>query len=171
MINKEYFWSKFNTCRVYNISELPPEIQEGINTAKNEREKAYAPYSNYAVAAVIITKTGKKISSVNSETCNYDSICAEAGAIAEWTKTAYLSFQGSEPKREEITCVIIVGGPLNNSKFREDVFITPCGRCRQRLYEHCSDDTIIVSVNESITKARIFKLFELLPFAFSPNNF
>lgn len=166
MIDKNEFWSKYKSFEVYDVSDIPNEIQKSIQLAKAESKKAYAPYSSYGVGAVIVTETGREIASSNSETCNYDVICAEAGAISQWTQIQ------NKTKREEITYVVVAGNLLEKegSTLRSDIFITPCGRCRQRLYEHCKNDTIILSCNETLDKVRVFKLCDLLPYAFSPRN-
>jgi cytidine deaminase len=161
MINKDEFWSKYKSCEIYNVSELPEEMQTALEKARTERNNAYAPYSKYGVCAIIVTENENIIDEVNSETCNIDSICAEAGAIDNWTKIV---------PREKINYVIVAGIPLDEKEPREDVYVTPCGRCRQRLYEHCADDTIIIGSNEPVTKVRVYKMCDLLPFAFRPEN-
>jgi cytidine deaminase len=170
MIDNSQFWNQYKSCEVYDIKDLPIEMQKNVELANQDRKKAYAPYSNYSVGAVIVTKSGKQISSANTETCNYDSVCAEAGAIAEWTKSSFSSSTENHPEREEISYVVVVGKPIESRTLRNDVFVTPCGRCRQRLYEHCYGNTTIVGCNETVDKARLYKLSDLLPFAFTPMN-
>lgn len=172
MINKNDFWNKYKSCEIYNISDLPSKIQKSIEIAKNERRKAYAPYSHYGVGAVIVTEAGRNIPAANSETCNIDSICAEAGAIDDWTKITHEDPTTHELIREKIIYVVVVGSPFSSQEIepRPDMYVTPCGRCRQRLYEHCDGDTIIVGCNETLDKARVCKLGDLLPFAYTPQN-
>jgi cytidine deaminase len=77
-------------------------------------EKAYAPYSQYLVGAAVRTRDGRVFEGVNVENAAYPlGVCAE--------KTA-------------ISCAVVAGcrpGDL------EAIAITasPCGGCRQWLYE------------------------------------
>lgn len=164
------FWKKYKSCKIYDIEDLPVEIQKNIELAKEVSLNAYAPYSHYSVGAVIVTKSGRQFSSANTESCNFDSFCAETGAIAEWVKSAVKNPSVNHQDREEIDYIVVVGEPVEYEFLRNDVFVTPCGRCRQKLYEHCTGDTPVIGCNETIDKARIYKLSDLLPFAFTPKN-
>lgn len=168
MLRTSEFWNNYESCKIYDIDTLPQEMIENIDKAKAERLKAYAPYSKYAVSAVLVTETGKAITGVNSENCIFDGTCAEAGAVASWTST----INPETMTREEIVYVVVVGKTFESENLpsREDVYVTPCGRCRQRLSEHCLGDTIIVCTNETLTKARVCKLSDLLPFVYTPKN-
>lgn len=90
-----------------------------VTKAERVARDAYAPYSNYFVGAVVRTKDGREFSGVNVENAAYPlGVCAERTAIAA-AATA-----GCKP------------GDL------EAVGITasPCGGCRQWLYEWRIDD-------------------------------
>ena len=55
--------------------------QELITLAAEARRKAYAPYSQYAVGAALLTASGKVFTGVNVENSSYGlSICAERTA-------------------------------------------------------------------------------------------
>ena len=170
MIDNSQFWNKYTSCEVYDIKDLPEDIQKNIELAYQISQNAYAPYSNYSVGAVIVTQSGRQFYSANTESCNFDSFCAETGAISEWTKAAIKNPSVNHIEREKIDYVVVAGEPVEYKFLRSDVFVTPCGRCRQKLYEHCTGDTLIIGCNETIDKARIYKLSDLLPFAFTPMN-
>jgi cytidine deaminase len=77
-------------------------------------DRAYAPYSNYFVGAVVLARDGRIFEGVNVENASYPlGICAERAAIAKAV------VEGCRP------------GDL------EAIGITasPCGGCRQWLYE------------------------------------
>ena len=77
-------------------------------------ERAYAPYSNYLVGAAVRSRDGRVFEGVNVENASYPlGICAERAAIARAV------VEGCRP------------GDL------EAIGITasPCGACRQWLYE------------------------------------
>jgi len=75
---------------------------------------AYAPYSNYLVGAIVLTTDGRAYEGVNVENAAYPlGICAEKTAIAK------AASDGVRPG--EIDAVGITA--------------SPCGGCRQWLYE------------------------------------
>ena len=58
------------------------EKQSLIDLANTARERAYAPYSNYAVGSALRTKTGRVFTGVNIENAAYPhTMCAERVAI------------------------------------------------------------------------------------------
>ncbi len=160
MFDKTAFWKEFNSKETYPVERLPDFIQALVAKTMEKSRNAYAPYSGFGVAALIKTD-GEEFIATNAETCNHDGICAEAGAVAAYVTNA---------KDKEIELVVVAGKAFNNINPREDVFITPCGRCRQRLFEHCSPNTPIIGLNEAGTKALVSSISDLLPFAFSPTN-
>jgi cytidine deaminase len=85
-----------------------------VEKAAAAAANAYAPYSNYLVGAVVRTRDGREFSGVNVENAAYPlGVCAEKSAIAAAVSA------GCRP------------GDL------EAIGITasPCGGCRQWLYE------------------------------------
>ena len=90
--------------------------QQLVAAAQTVREHAYAPYSNYAVGAAVLTGGGEIIAGCNVENASYGAtICAERVAL-----TAAIA-QG---KRElKAIAVVTVDGA------------SPCGMCRQVMYE------------------------------------
>jgi cytidine deaminase len=76
--------------------------------------RAYAPYSNYLVGAAVQTRDGKVFEGVNVENAAYPlGICAEKSALAKAVSEGY--------RPGDITAIGITA--------------SPCGGCRQWLYE------------------------------------
>jgi cytidine deaminase len=115
-----------------------------IAQAFGARTKAYAPYSNFAVGAALLTSTGRVFTGCNVENLSFGlTICAERNAV----------FAAVAAGEKEFTAIAITA----DSKTP----VSPCGACRQVLAEFCSD-LEICSVN--LEGVRFMgKLSELLP--------
>ena len=120
--------------------------------AKAAMANAYAPYSNFNVGAAIRTETGKLYHGANVENAAYpEGACAEASAISA------MVCDGERRIKE----IAIIG--------HGDKLVTPCGGCRQKIREFSTPGTLIhVCGPEGLKKT--FKLSELLPEAFGPEN-
>jgi len=129
---------------------------ELLERAKFARNNAYAPYSNYKVGAALLTKSGKIYSG-----CNVEDVSTRAGACAERVAIFNAISNGEEKDFEKI---LIIGG---NSNDRFDK-ITPCGTCRQMLFEFCEPDFEIINyyIENGQEKLITYKLSELLPHSF-----
>ena len=56
-------------------------------------DNSYSPYSNFKVAAILITKDGKEFYGVNVENASYGaSICAERSAIVSAISNGYKKY-------------------------------------------------------------------------------
>ena len=115
-------------------------------------EKAYAPYSGFAVGAAILDEKGNIHSGANIENAAYpQGCCAEASAIS------VLIMAGGRQIRK-----IAVAG-------RGEFLCTPCGGCRQKIREFGTADTQIVICDEAGPR-QTFTLDALLPHSFGPDN-
>ena len=124
--------------------------QKLIQSAATVREKAYAPYSKYAVGAAILTKSGRIYTGINIENAAYpDSICAERVAL-------FKAVSEGERQFEAIAVVTSNGG-------------TPCGSCRQVLSEFSLDMKVLIADQECRLLSET-NLSELLPGAFRPDD-
>ena len=141
-----------------NKSKLSTEqIQDLIELATKARENAYVPYSNYYVGAALLTKSGKIYKGCNIESCSYTpTTCAERVALVKAV---------SEGEREFVA-IAVVGGPKKGIDF--DAEVTPCGVCRQFIYEF-GPDTLIIGI-ESKDKYYVLPISDLLPKGFGPHN-
>jgi cytidine deaminase len=121
-----------------------------IETAKEARENAHAPYSNYFVGAAIVDEQGNIHRGCNVENAAYpEGNCAEANAIG-----AMIAAGG-----KKISVIAAVGG---SDKLE---FCTPCGGCRQSILEFSDDDTRVILINED-GEIQKYSIDDLLPLAF-----
>jgi cytidine deaminase len=123
------------------------------DAARDIRERAYAPYSNFKVGAALRTVGGTIYTGVNVENVAYpEGTCAEAGAIAAM-------IAGGESEIAEV-CVI-AESPLP---------VTPCGGCRQKLREFAGPEVRVTMTTVAGNKM-VMSMAELLPGAFTQENF
>ena len=125
------------------------DYEDLIAKAMEARGKAYAPYSDFAVGAALLARSGRVYTGCNVENASYGlSICAERTAVFKAV---------SEGERDfEAIAVVTEKG------------VTPCGACRQVLLEFGED--IQVTVADETGGYRVFGLQELLPEAFNSED-
>ena len=127
-------------------------INQLLQAARTARLKAYAPYSKYLVGAAVLDDTGRIHAGCNVENAAYpQGVCAEAGAISA------MVLAGSTKAR----AVLVVG--------TGGAWVTPCGGCRQKLREFCTQDTPILTANETSMGPR-YTMAQLLPESFGPDH-
>ena len=126
------------------------EKQSLIDLANTARERAYVPYSQYAVGAALRTKSGRLFTGVNVENAAYpQTMCAERVAI-------FKAVSEGEKDFEIISVVTENGG-------------SPCGGCRQVMAEF-GLDTIVLMADGSGKLVKETTVKELLPEAFTPSH-
>lgn len=120
---------------------------ELISLAKKEIQNSYSPYSQFKVAAALITKNGKVYTGANIENSSYSAtVCAERVAF-------FKAVSNGEREFEAIAIVCEKGG-----------FCYPCGVCRQVMAEFCDENFRIILENNNVIKS--YMLNELLPHSF-----
>lgn len=123
--------------------------EELIGVAREARQRAYAPYSRFAVGAALLGRSGRVYTACNVENVSYGlSICAERAAV-------FKAVSEGEQEFEALAVVTSVGG-------------SPCGACRQVLAEFNYNMTVYVADTEG--QYRAFTVEELLPEAFMPED-
>ena len=128
--------------------------EKWIDAAFEAREKAYAPYSNFAVGAALITKEGKIYKGCNIENASFGATnCAERTAFFKAISEGEIAFKA----------IVIVGGMIGK---QPDTYAFPCGMCRQVMTEFCNDDFCIICA-KSKNDLQVFSLSELVPFGFA----
>ncbi len=120
--------------------------------ARSAQARAYAPYSGFTVGAALRDGEGRVHVGCNVENAAYpQGACAETGAISAMVLSG----------ATRIAEIVVVGEGAE--------LVTPCGGCRQRLREFGGPDTAIhIAGPEGIRRS--FRLDELLPFSFGPDN-
>ncbi len=122
-----------------------------IAKAKEAREYALAPFSNFLVGAALKTKEGRVFTGCNIENATYGlTVCAERVAI--WKAL-------SEGARE-FTLLAVVTGATNTTP--------PCGACRQIIWEFCGDIQVVLANLSG--KIDVIQMSELLPHPFDSGS-
>lgn len=128
------------------------EEKELIGEAMKARELAYVPYSNFKVGAALVSKDGQIFHGCNIENAAYSvTNCAERTALFKAYSDGVTSF-------EALVVVADTDGP-----------VSPCGACRQVIFELVDADTKIILTNLKGDIQRTTAA-ELLPGAFSPKD-
>ena len=118
-----------------------------IKLATEARENAYAPYSNFKVGAALLASNGRVFTGCNVENATYGlTVCAER--VALWKAV-------SEGEREFVAVAVVADGERPPS---------PCGACRQLLWEFCDDIEVITANLRGGRQS--YHLSELLPHPF-----
>ncbi len=123
---------------------------ELIRVALDARHRAYAPYSNYAVGAALLTNSGQIFSGVNVENAAYPTtICAERVAV----------FKAVSEGERDFAAIAVA---TENGGF-------PCGSCRQVLAEFGLSIVVLIvdGKGEVVDETTVAAL---LPAAFTPTD-
>lgn len=136
--------------------ELP--VNEMIRSAIEARKKAYAPYSGYMVGAAVLTNELRIYTGCNIENASYTpSICAERTAISKAVSEGW----------RRLKAIAIVGSPIGDTISQ---YAFPCGVCRQVMREFTDPEEFVVITARSEQDYKLYKLYELLPESFGPDN-
>lgn len=119
-----------------------------FHLASEARNKAYVPYSKFAVGAAVLSSDGSYYGGCNVENVSYPcGTCAEAGAIAA------MICGGSQ----KIAKILIIADAQQ--------LITPCGACLQRIKEFSDSQTEVLLAAPDGIKQRL-TVAQLLPHDF-----
>ncbi len=135
-----------------NDSSTPFSEQEAElgRCAAEARQRAYAPYSGYAVGAALRTPSGQIYTGVNVENAAYpDSLCAERVAIVKAVSEGDCEF------------VMMAVSTSNGG--------TPCGSCRQVMAEFGLGAVVLIVDGQGALVQRT-SVQALLPDAFGPKQ-
>ncbi|GAA0543148.1 cytidine deaminase [Chitinophaga japonensis] len=145
-----------------DISELDADDAALLQAARKVTERAYAPYSNFRVGAVMRLANGQLVSGTNQENASFPAgICAERTALS-----AASSLFPGEPVQ---AIAISYQHPEGNSHQP----ISPCGICRQSLaeYELRQQQPIRLILGGQSGKVLVIPAAtQLLPFSFSAKD-
>jgi cytidine deaminase len=107
---------------------------------------AYVPYSHYQVGAAALVDDGRVVTGCNVENASYGlTLCAECGLVSNLAATG----------GGRLTHFVCVDGAGE--------LTSPCGRCRQLLFEHGGPGLVLRTVSG------VRRMAEILPDAFGPD--
>ena len=122
-----------------------------LQAAREVRERAYAPYSNFFVGAAVLCSSGKVYAGCNVENAAYPAgICAERSA---------LSAAIAAGERDVMRLVVVADSPRP---------VPPCGMCRQVIAELAPHARVLLAnLNDAQQETTPQAL---LPGAFGPSD-
>ncbi len=132
------------------------DYQQLIEMAEQARKNAYCPYSEFSVGAALLTEDGSVYTG-----CNVENAAFGPGSCAE--RTAF--FKAVSEGVRDFKAIAIVGG----KKAEEGGYCAPCGVCRQVMAEFCNLEAFEIVLKREASFC-VYKLRELLPEAFGPDN-
>ncbi|WP_138204771.1 cytidine deaminase [Haloimpatiens lingqiaonensis] len=128
------------------------EIKALIYKAKEAREKAYSPYSNFKVGAAVLMENGEVYTGCNIENASFGATnCAERTAI----------FKAVSEGARTIKAIALIGS--------EEEFTYPCGICRQVISEFADEDMKII-IAKNLEEYIVKNLDEILPGPFTKKD-
>ncbi len=137
-----------------------------VEQARAAALKAYAPYSGYSVGCAIESADGEIVVGANMENACYRlGICAEISALTAAQQAFGL---------DKVARIAVAGGHVGpNGTLAGDSPVTPCGGCRQAIYEAADlsgIDVEVVSANGDGTETIVSTIRTLLPHGFGPGS-
>ncbi|MBP1475557.1 cytidine deaminase [Frateuria sp. MAH-13] len=109
-----------------------PVVDPLLLAAREARELAYAPYSNFHVGAAVLTRDGRTFTGCNVENASYGLCnCAE--------RTALFSAIAAGCRPGDFVQLAVIAdtpGP-----------VSPCGACRQVMAELCDESMPVLMGN------------------------
>jgi len=125
------------------------KVQDLVEMAQAARNQAYAPYSDYAVGAALLTDDGEIFTGCNVENAVYPvTCCAERVAIFKAVSEGHYHFRAIAVATEN-------GG-------------SPCGVCRQVMREFAPKMRVFIADVEGAVRETSVE--ELLPDSFGPED-
>jgi cytidine deaminase len=131
--------------------ERVSEYEILISAAKQARENAHAPFSNFRVGAALRATSGRIFGGCNVENATYGlTVCAERIAI----------FKAISEGERGFDAISVVTDT--------DTLTPPCGACRQLIWEFCGDVPVILANLKG--KTEVIQMRALFPKPFDSSN-
>ena len=122
-----------------------------VKAARKAQKFAQAPYSNYRVGAALLAGDGRIFTGANVESSSYGlSVCAERVAL----------FKALSEGADGFTKLVIVTDSYPPA--------SPCGACRQLLWDYARDVKIILAGKNGVTVKT--KITDLMPRPFGTED-
>ena len=136
-----------------------------VERAREAALKAYAPYSRFSVGCAIESADGEIVIGANMENACYRlGVCAEISALTAAQRAFGL---------DRVARIAVAGGHVEDGTLAGESVCTPCGGCRQAIYEAAclsGADVEVISANGSGRDIERRRISELLPSGFGPAN-
>lgn len=137
--------------------------QDLIAAARTAALKAYAPYSNFAVGCAVESVDGEVVMGANMENACYRlGVCAELAALT----AAQAAFGLGKVAR-----IAVAGGDASGGELAGTSPVTPCGGCRQSIFEAAQlsgQDIEIICSSGDGTRFETHRIGVLIPHGFGP---
>jgi cytidine deaminase len=135
-----------------------------VEQARRAALTAYAPYSRFSVGCAIESIDGEIVLGANMENACYRlGICAEISALTAARQAFGL---------DRIARIAVAGGHIGaDGELAGNAPVTPCGGCRQSIYEAADlsgIDVEIISANGDGSETIVSTIRALLPHGFGP---
>ena len=156
------------TPLIKDYDSLDKKRKKLLDLAEDALVNSYNPYSGFCVGAAILTDTGEIITGANYENSSYGlCICAERAALVRANAMGYRKFKS-------IAVIGRIRDYQNSQKTDPENIVSPCGPCRQMLFEanQLSDDFTleVIMSTPGKTQVAISSITELLPLGFGPRD-
>lgn len=139
---------------------MSTEDQALLSSARSALDRAYAPYSNFRVAAAVKLSNGEVIEGTNQENAAYPSgLCAE--------RVALFAAKSRYPDAAVESIAIVTHHEELSSP------VAPCGACRQVILEYQTNQKPPIHFLLSARKGTVYTLSDarsLLPLHFSKED-
>ena len=125
-------------------------FEKALSSALEVRKNAYAPYSNFAVGAAIVTTDGTIFTGVNVENSSFGATnCAERTALFSAITAGYRDFEA-----------IVIASNLSGKA------VFPCGICRQVLADFNPKMRVVLVNSETKKVEQDLLLSDIFPGVF-----
>ena len=139
--------------------------EELIALARAAALKAYAPYSRFHVGCAVESVDGEVVTGANMENACYRlGLCAEQSALTAAQHAFGL---------DKVARIAVAGGGIEGGALTGEMTCTPCGGCRQAIYEAAclsGHDVEILSSNGDGSAVERHAIGGLIPHGFGPAN-
>ena len=139
--------------------------QDLIAAARAAALRAYAPYSNFSVGCAILSVDGEVVTGANMENACYRlGLCAEQSALTAAQHAFGL---------DKVARIAVAGGDGSGEELVGEQTVTPCGGCRQSIYEaaQLSGANIeIICASGDGESQDSHRIADLIPHGFGPAN-
>ena len=137
--------------------------EELVALARAAALKAYAPYSRFHVGCAVESVDGDVVTGANMENACYRlGVCAEQSALTAAQHTFGLG---------KVARIAVAGGGIEGGELAGKIVCTPCGGCRQAIYEAAclsGRDVEVICANGDGAHVERHSIAALIPRAFGP---